>query len=88
MKEQQIIMTMTRKGQVTIPAVIRKMLGLEPNKRVAFEIEAGEVRIKLAQATLEAAYGAVKPLNSPEDYETIAQVAQEEHAQQVAGKPG
>jgi len=86
MKEQEIIMTMTRKGQVTVPAVIRRMLGLEPNKQVAFEIEAGEVRIKRAQATLEAAYGAVKPLTRPEDFETIAQIAQEEHAQQVAGR--
>ena len=81
-------MKMTRKGQVTIPAVIRKMLGLEPNKQVAFEIEGGEVRIKPARATLEAAYGAVKPLTRPEDFERIAEIAQEEHAQQVAGTPG
>ena len=88
MKEQEIVMTLTRKGQVTIPAVIRKMLGLEPNKQVAFEIEAGEVRIKAARATLEAAYGAVKPLTRPEDFERVAQIAQEEHAQQVGGTPG
>jgi antitoxin PrlF len=84
--EREIIMTMTRKGQVTIPAVVRRLLGLEPNKQVAFEIENGEVRIRPAQATLEAAYGAVKPLSRPEDFEEIARVAQEEHAQEVVGK--
>jgi antitoxin PrlF len=83
--EREIIMTMTRKGQVTIPAVVRRLLGLEPNKQVAFEIENGEVRIRPAQATLEAAYGAVKPLSRPEDFEEIARVAQEEHAQEVVG---
>ena len=88
MKEQEIVMKMTSKGQVTIPAVIRKMLGLEPNKQVAFEIEAGEVKIKPARATLEAAYGAVKPLTRPEDFERIARIAQEEHAEQAAGTPG
>jgi antitoxin PrlF len=85
MAEQEIIMTMTRKGQVTIPAAVRRLLGLEPNKQVAFEIENGEVRIRPAQATLEAAYGAVKPLSRPEDFEEIARVAQEEHAQEVVG---
>lgn len=85
MAEREIIMTMTRKGQVTIPAVVRRLLGLEPNKQVAFEIENGEVRIRPAQATLEAAYGAVKPLSRPEDFEEIARVAQEEHAQEVVG---
>jgi AbrB family looped-hinge helix DNA binding protein len=69
--EREIIMTMTRKGQVTIPAVVRRLLGLEPNKQVAFEIENGEVRIRPAQATLEAAYGAVKPLSRPEDFEEV-----------------
>jgi antitoxin PrlF len=86
MAEQEIIMTMTRKGQVTIPAAVRRLLGLEPNKQVAFEIENGEVRIRPAQATLEAAYGAVKPLSRPEDFEEIARVAQEEHAREVVGK--
>jgi antitoxin PrlF len=86
MAEREIIMTMTRKGQVTIPAVVRRLLGLEPNKQVAFEIENGEVRIRPARATLEAAYGAVKPLSLPEDFEEIARVAQEEHAQEVVGK--
>jgi hypothetical protein len=64
-----------------LDTVIRKMLGLEPNKQVAFETEAGKVKIRPARATLEAAYGAVKPLTRPEDFERIAQLAQEEHAQ-------
>jgi AbrB family looped-hinge helix DNA binding protein len=88
MPQREIVMTMTRKGQVTIPAVIREMLGLEPNKQVAFEIEAGEVKIKRARATLEAAYGAVKPLARPEDFEAIAEIAHEEHARQAAATSG
>lgn len=86
MKEQEhhYIMNLTRKGQVTIPLAIRQLLGLEKTGKVAFEVEEGEVKLKPAQATLEAAYGAVKPLSQPEDFEKIIQIAQEEHAQQVA----
>jgi antitoxin PrlF len=88
MAEREIIMTMTRKGQVTIPVVVRRLLGLEPNRQVAFVIEAGEVRIQPADVTLQAAYGAVKPLSEPENFEEIARLAQEEHAQEVVGRQG
>jgi len=84
MKEQQeYIMTITRKGQVTIPIAIRQLLGLDKQRRVAFQVDDGGVKIRPAQATLEAAYGAVKPLSTPEDFEKITQIAQEDHAQEA-----
>jgi antitoxin PrlF len=87
MKEQeQYIMRVTRKGQVTIPAPIRKLLGVQPNEQVAFTVEEGEVKLQPAQATLEAAYGAVAPLSRPEDFERITEIAHEEQAQRAMGK--
>jgi AbrB family looped-hinge helix DNA binding protein len=81
MKEQrEYTMTLTRKGQVTIPVEIRRLLGVEPYKQVTFQVEEGEVRLRPAQATLEAAYGAVKPLSQPEDFEKLTEIAQEDHA--------
>lgn len=38
-------MRITSKGQVTIPAEIRKRLGLLPNTEVRFEVEGNAVRI-------------------------------------------
>ncbi len=80
MNERQYTSTMTSKGQVTIPVAIRRMLKLEPNATVAFEVKGDEVRIKPARLSLEAIYGAVKPLTTPEDFERIEQIANEERA--------
>lgn len=35
----------TRKGQVTIPAAIRRLLSVAPHDKVAFLVEAGHVRL-------------------------------------------
>jgi len=41
-------MTLTSKGQVTIPQDIRERLGLLPGTRVVFDIVGGSVRIRKA----------------------------------------
>jgi AbrB family looped-hinge helix DNA binding protein len=41
-------MTLTTKGQVTIPLEIRQALGLLPGTRVAFDIVGNSVRIRKA----------------------------------------
>jgi AbrB family looped-hinge helix DNA binding protein len=80
MSGQQYIMPVTSKGQVTIPAAIRQLLGLKKNAKVAFRVEGNAVMVEPAQATLQAAYGAVEPLTRPEDFERITEIAHEEQA--------
>ncbi len=80
MSGQQYIMPVTSKGQVTIPAVVRQLLGLKKNAKVAFRVEGNAVTVEPAEATLQAAYGAVEPITRPEDFEKIAQIAHEEQA--------
>lgn len=41
-------MTLTSKGQVTIPQDIREKLGLQPGTRVVFDIVGNSVRIRKA----------------------------------------
>jgi AbrB family looped-hinge helix DNA binding protein len=41
-------MTLTTKGQVTIPLAIRQKLGLLPGTRVAFDVVGNSVRIRRA----------------------------------------
>ncbi len=84
MTGQQYIMPVTSKGQVTIPAAVRRLLGLKKNGRVAFKIEGHTVTVEPAEATLQAAYGAVEPLSRPEDFERIADIAHEEQALRAA----
>jgi AbrB family looped-hinge helix DNA binding protein len=80
MSEQQYVMPITSKGQVTIPAAVRQLLGLKKSGKVAFQIKGGAVTVEPVQATLQAAYGAVTPLSRPEDFERISEIAQEEQA--------
>lgn len=58
---KEIIATISERRQVTIPAEVRRILGLKPRQKVAFAIDNGQVRLVPASFTLEAAFGSVKP---------------------------
>jgi antitoxin PrlF len=81
-----IVTTVTQRGQVTIPAEVRRLLGLRPRSKVTFEIDDGEVRLTPAPFTLEQAYGSVKPLSRPEDFKAISRAAKEEHVERLLRK--
>ena len=73
--------TVTQKGQVTIPLAVRRLLDVKPRDRVVFRVTDGRVEILPARITLEAAYGAVKPLTRPENWQALRQRAREERGQ-------
>jgi antitoxin PrlF len=52
--------TLTTKGQVTIPADVRRRLGLHPGDHVAFIVEGDEVRLVRREHRVEAAFGICK----------------------------
>ncbi|MGQ9684563.1 MAG: AbrB/MazE/SpoVT family DNA-binding domain-containing protein [Anaerolineae bacterium] len=78
--------TVTRKGQVTIPLAIRKLLGIKPSDRVTFRIIDGRVELAPTELSLEEVYGAVQPLARPEDWEGVRRQAREERARHRARK--
>jgi antitoxin PrlF len=80
---REIVTTVTERGQVTIPAEIRRRLGIKPRDKVAFAIDDTEVRLRPVQFTVESAFGSVPPLRQPEDFEALSRVAREEHAAKV-----
>ena len=51
---------LTTKGQVTIPAEVRRQLGLKPGDRVGFIVDADEVRLVRQETRVEAAFGLCK----------------------------
>ena len=55
----EYVRVLTSRGQVTIPAEIRKALCLAPRDRVAFKIENGKVQIRRASSVLDS-YGIAK----------------------------
>ena len=77
---KEIVTTITQRGQVTVPAEVRRMLGLQPRDKVAFAIDDGEVRLVPARFTLESAHRSVPPLAHPVSDEEIVRIAKEERA--------
>ncbi len=57
---QQLVSSMTKKGQVTIPSDIRKLLGLRPHDKVAFVVEDNQVWIRAAISVAERTAGMLK----------------------------
>ncbi len=55
---------LTSKGQVTIPAEVRRFLGLQPGDRVAFVVDGDEIRLVRKESRVEAAFGLCKPEGS------------------------
>ena len=80
---KEIVTTITQKGQVTIPVEIRHLLGLKAKDKVAFSIDKGNIRLAPAKYTLENVFGVVKPLNKPEDFKKLKQIAIKEHVKKV-----
>lgn len=84
MKEmEEYIRTVTTKGQVTIPAEIRRLLQVAPGDKVVFRVTEGGVELQPATMTLEDTFGAVTPQRRPEDFTALRETAIEEHVQKV-----
>lgn len=80
---KEIVTTITQRGQVTIPAEVRRLLGVKPRDKVAFVIEDGHVGLAPATFTFETAYQSVPPLSAPLSDEEMAQVAKDDKAERT-----
>ncbi|MDA8189441.1 MAG: AbrB/MazE/SpoVT family DNA-binding domain-containing protein [Dehalococcoidales bacterium] len=68
----------TRKGQVTIPAEVRHLLGVHPHENVTFIVDKNQVRIVPAKSVVAQTAGMLKsprPCLSPEEEENVAEDA-------------
>ena len=83
---KELTTTLTQRGQVTVPAEVRRLLGLKPRDKVTFTIAEGEVRLKPVAYSLESAYGSVKPSRKPEDFDELSRLARDARAEQTLHK--
>jgi AbrB family looped-hinge helix DNA binding protein len=77
---REYVTTVTQRGQVTIPAEVRRLLGAKPRDKIAFRVENGTVRLMPVEFTLEETFGSVTPLHRPEDIEELIRLAKDEKA--------
>jgi AbrB family looped-hinge helix DNA binding protein len=86
---KELIATVTKRGQVTIPVEVQRTLDLHPGDKVRFIISDHEVQLALATFTLASVRGSVEPLSEYADdldfSEQIA-IAKEERAHRMLSK--
>jgi antitoxin PrlF len=77
---KEFISTVNSKGQVTIPAKIRKYLGITTNDKIAFVIDAeGVVRLRVPRyPTITSFRGAAGRLHKPLSWQEMQKIAQED----------
>ena len=75
--------TITRKGQVTIPAEVRARLGLKPRDKVRFEVHGDVATLRPAPSKVLRWYGSVTPRESPEDFGKVREEFEEGVAEEV-----
>jgi antitoxin PrlF len=80
---KEIISTITSKGQVTIPAEVRKYLGIKTNDKIAFVIDAeGTVRLKVPRYPgIASLRGAAGSLDKPLTWQQLQEIAYEDRLQ-------
>ncbi len=87
MNEQLTVVT--RKGQVTIPADIRRALGIKEGDKVAFVLEDDQVKLTRKGSVVEQTAGALKSdiptLTSQEEREAAEQAIAEEAIERSRG---
>ncbi len=77
---KEIVSTITSKGQVTIPAEVRRRLGVGTGDKITFVIdESGDVRIRAPRyPTVDSLRGAAGSLNQPRRWDEIRDIARED----------
>ena len=82
----ELLTTVTRKGQVTIPQEAREALGLKPGDRVRFIVEeGGRIAIRRVMSLDEIA-GSVAALSPPKTWNEIEQIVADERAEAYGKK--
>ena len=86
---REIRASVTSRGQVTIPAAIRRHLGVGTPDKVAFVLgDDGTVILKPVTATVRSVAGSIKPVRNddPGDFDAWIAEALEDEADRIVAK--
>jgi antitoxin PrlF len=75
--------TMTRKGQITIPAEIRRALGLKEGDKIAVELTDDQATVRRAASVIARTAGAFKTHQPPLTAEQLREAAEIAWAEDV-----
>lgn len=89
---KELFTVVTRKGQITLPAEIRRFLGIQEGDRIAVSlVENGDnaprqAIVRPVRSVAERTFGAVPPRKRPEDFEELRRHFEEGIAQESASE--
>ncbi|MGH7900535.1 MAG: AbrB/MazE/SpoVT family DNA-binding domain-containing protein, partial [Thermodesulfobacteriota bacterium] len=87
---EEFVRKVTQKGQVTIPAEVRRLLGVSPYDKVAFVVEDKEVRLTPTKSIVERTAGVIKsdrPAHTAAELREDAQQAMAEESLERFNRP-
>lgn len=75
---KRVYVSITQRGQVTLPAEVRRRWRLKPRDQVIFEISDDQVQVKRPEMTLEETFGSLRPRRPIKDIDKAIREAKEE----------
>jgi len=78
--------SVTERGQVTIPAEVRRLLGLKKRDKLSFVVEDGKVTVRKPRFTIETLAGSVPALKEPIEWDEMMRIVHEEIAEREIRK--
>ena len=85
---RELLTVVTRKGQVTVPAEIRRALGIKEGDRVAFVMEKNEVRLVAKGSVVERTAGVLRSSRPAETVEELREAAERAIAEGAVERMG
>jgi AbrB family looped-hinge helix DNA binding protein len=82
----ELLTVVTRKGQITVPAEIRRSLGLKVGDKVALSLsepDKQQAKLRPIRSLAELTFGAVNPRRRPKDLKQLRHQFESEVAEQV-----
>lgn len=83
---KEITTTITRRGQVTVPVQVQRLLGVKPRDKVTFAIEHKTVHLVPVTFTLESVYGSVASLGKSASFKELSRKIKDAKAEEFFGK--
>jgi AbrB family looped-hinge helix DNA binding protein len=81
---QERFTVVTRKGQITLPAEIRRKLHIQQGDKMVVREEHGQIKLAKAPSVIDTTFGAVSPRRRPEDLRELREQAIADMAENAA----
>jgi antitoxin PrlF len=85
---QEYIATVTSKGQLTLPAAVRRRLGINSGDKVTITIDGERAELQRVAHTVDSVFGIIPALPGVEtgDFDDLIEEAMEDHADWVVDR--